>query len=338
MDIVNIDIAGNGIGPDHRTFIVAEVGINHGGDVELAKRQIEAAHESGADAVKLQTFRPELFISRSSPYYGIFEQTALSEADVASLVAFARDRGILLFSAVFDQPSADLWESHGAALYKIASGDLTHLPLLRHVASFGKPMLISTGSATLDEIVTAVDTVRQVVPKLPVAVFHCISQYPTDPSNAHLAAMATIRARVNLPVGFSDHTSGLTVPCAAVALGASMIEKHFTHDCAADGPDHALSLDPAGFASMVAEIRNTEAAIGSADKQPVEGDEMRNAIRRSVTAFVDIPEGQVITADMLAVKRPGDGIQPGDFDSVIGRHAKRDLTADETLSWNDLTE
>ena len=334
----NISIADTGIGSEYPAFIVAEVGINHGGYVELAKRQIEAARDSGADAVKLQTFRPELFISRASPYYSIFEQTALSDAAVESLVDFARDRDILLFSAVFDQPSADLWEAHGAPLYKIASGDITHLPLLRHVAAFGKPMLISTGSATMDEIETAIDAIRQVTPAISIAVFHCVSQYPTEPAQANLAAMATIRNRLNVPVGFSDHTSGLTVPCAAVALGANMIEKHFTHDCGADGPDHALSLDPTGFAAMVGEIRNTEAAIGSAVKRPVEGDEMRNAIRRSVTAFVDIPKGTVIEEGMLAVKRPGTGIQPANIDDVIGRKAMCDLGADQSLNWSDLAD
>ena len=338
MERRKIEISRVLIGPPHRTFIVAEVGINHGGDVILAKQQIEAASASGADAIKLQTFRPELFISRSSPYYRIFEQAALSESDIRTLVEFATKRNILLFSTVFDEPSADLWESLDVPLYKIASGDLTHLPLIRHVASFGKPMLISTGCATLDEIGDAIDAIKGVEPRTPVAVFHCVSQYPTNPSDANLAVMEAIKARFDVPVGFSDHTAGLTVPCAAVALGADMIEKHFTHDRTADGPDHALSLDPQGFAAMVAAIRETEMAIGTQRRPLLEGDDMRNLIRRSVTAFTDISKGELIRAEMLAIKRPGIGIQPTNIDKVVGRRAARQICADETLKWEDLAD
>lgn len=331
-------ILGQQVGAQRRAYIIAEVGINHGGDVSLAKRQIAAAGKAGADAVKLQTFRPELFIARSSPYYGIFEQAALSDEAIRELHRFATGRGIVLFSAVFDDPSVELWKSLNAPAYKIASGDLTHLPLIRSVARIGKPVLISTGCGNMAEIDDAIGAVRKTDPATKVGLFHCVSNYPTQPSDANLAFMATLRERFGVPVGFSDHTDGQAVPIAAAALGAELIEKHFTHDRSADGPDHALSMDPDGFASMVAAIRAVEASIGKADKGVIESADMRNALRRSVTAFADIPEGAVIKAEMLAFKRPGTGIQPEEIDRVIGRRAARRLFVDETIRWDDLTD
>jgi N,N'-diacetyllegionaminate synthase len=333
-----IKIADHQIGQPHRAFIIAEVGINHGGDIEIAKMQISAAATAGADGVKLQTFQPELFISRASPYYNIFEKVALSDDQVRLLNKFAQEQGILLFSAVFDEPSANLWESIDTPAFKVASGDITHLPLLRHIAAFGKPMLLSTGCANMEEIATALSTIRESNSITPVALFHCVSSYPTDPADANIAAMAKMRAKFGVPVGFSDHTEGLVVPIAAAAIGAELIEKHFTHDRNADGPDHAMSVDPIGFSEMVAAIRAAESAIGISDKKLTEGEEMRTALRRSVTAFTDIPKGTIISASMLAIKRPGFGIQPSEIDGVIGRKAEHDLAADTTLSWNDLID
>lgn len=334
----SFEILGRPIGSGHPAYIVAEVGINHGGDVELAKRQISAAAEAGADAVKLQTFRPELFISRSSPYYSIFEDTALSERDISTLHRYADKHKIVLFSAVFDAPSAALWHSLAAPAYKIASGDLTHLPLIRVVAGFGKPMLVSTGCGDIDEIARAIEAIRETNPLTPIALFHCVSKYPTEPKETNLAVMSMLREQFHVPTGFSDHTEGFTVPVAAVSLGAELIEKHFTHDRQASGPDHALSLDPEGFASMVDMVREAEAAIGSPTKTLVEGSVMRSAIRRSVTAFVDIPAGSLIEPGMLAVKRPGTGISPDGIDRIIGRRATRDLATDETIVWDDIAE
>jgi len=338
MSTQTFNVAKHQIGYPNPTFIVAEVGINHGGDIELAKMQISAAANAGADAVKLQTFRPELFISRASPYYSIFEQVALSDGDVKKLSAFAHDQDIVLFSAVFDEPSADLWESLDAPIFKIASGDITHLPLIRHVAAFGKPVLVSTGCSNMEEISSALGAIRESNTTTPAGLFHCVSKYPTEPADANLAIMANMRSEFNVPVGFSDHTEGLAVPIAAAAIGAELIEKHFTHDRNADGPDHAMSVDPKGLSEMVAAVRAAESAIGKADKKLTEGEEMRSALRRSVTALIDIPKGTVINASMLAIKRPGSGIQPLDFDKVIGRVATHALAADSTLSWTDLSE
>ena len=338
MTTSSFEILGKPVGGSGRAYVVAEVGINHGGDVALARHQILAAAEAGADAVKLQTFRPELFIARSSPYYGIFEQCALSDDEIRELQRYAAAQNIVLFSAVFDDPSVALWQSLDAPVYKIASGDLTHLPLIRAVAHTGRPVLISTGCGDMDEIETAIAAVRGMNPAAPVALFHCVSEYPTPPADANLAAMALLRDRFGVPVGFSDHTEGVAVPVAAVAMGAELIEKHFTHDREADGPDHALSLAPDGFSTMVAMIREAEAAIGVAEKAAVEGETVRDAIRRSVTAFVDIPEGTVIENAMLAIKRPGTGIPPADFEKVVGRRAARSLAADETLRWDDLAD
>lgn len=336
MTADSFEIAGRPIGRDAPPYLIAEVGINHGGQVGLALRMLEAAASAGADAVKLQTFDTAKFLSRSSQYFDILRACELPRDGVVALAARARELGITLFSACFDEESADLWRELDAPAFKIASGDITHLPLLRHVAAFGRPVIVSTGGATMAEIAMALGAIGEAAPPPPVALLHCVSNYPTRAEDANLACMTGLRAHFGCPVGFSDHTEGSATAIAAAALGAELVEKHFTLDRGLPGPDHALSLEPDELAALALALRTARAAIGCAAKAPVEAADFIPLIRRSVTAAVDIPRDAPITRDMLAVKRPGTGIAPARLDEVVGRRARRDLEADKTLSWDDL--
>lgn len=336
MDVKPFDIAGQQIGDGAPPYLIAEVGINHGGDVELALKLLDEAAAAGADAVKLQTFETSKFLSRTSQYFDVLYACELPRDGMIALTERARKLDITLFSACFDEASADIWNDLGAPAFKVASGDITHLPLLRHVAAFGKPMIVSTGGATMDEIAMALNAIQGVSPALPVALLHCVSNYPTEPQDANLACMATMRARFGCPVGFSDHTLGTVTDIAAAALGAELIEKHFTLDRALPGPDHALSAEPVELATLAQALRTAHAAVGRPAKTPVEAADFIPLIRRSVTAAVDILANAEIRPDMLAIKRPGTGIAPARIDEVIGRRAARDLSADAVLNWDDL--
>jgi N-acetylneuraminate synthase/N,N'-diacetyllegionaminate synthase len=331
----NINFGGRAIGAEEPTFVVAEVGINHNGDRALAMRLIDAAAAAGADAVKFQTFVAEQFLTRSSPYLSLFQKCQLSREDFAALAAHARRRGIIFFSTPLDEASADLLDDLGVPGFKVASCDVTHVPLLRHIGSKGKPALLSTGTATLAETLTAVNILSKAGASA-VGVFHCVSAYPADPGQVNLRSIATLAEVLACPVGFSDHTLGVDVPVAAVALGAAMIEKHFTLDKKMDGPDHQLSADPGEFARMVASIRVVEKARGADQKKPVESSDTIAALRRSLVAAQRIEKGTIITRQMVGAKRPGTGIQTADLDAVIGRRAAADIAADDVLTWDKL--
>lgn len=334
----HFEIAGRRVGPDEPPYVIAELGINHGGDVNVAHRMIDAAKATGADALKLQTFSTNNFISQRSPYFDILRGSELSPKHLRELLRHAKEIEVTMFSAVFDEYSADTWEDMGAVAYKVASCDITYLPLLRHIAGFGKPMILSTGGATMDEVRLAMAAVYDVCADTPVAFLHCVSNYPALPTEVNLACMASMREDLGVPIGFSDHTLGNVVPIAAAALGAELLEKHFTLDRTAPGPDHALSADPEEFKSMVAGIRTAWQAIGCPRKQPVESLETITAIRRSVTLNSPLRAGESLTRDVLAIKRPGSGIAPGDIEKVVGMMARHDLVADHPLAWSDLVE
>ncbi len=326
------------IGGNVSPFVIAEIGINHGGDVDLAHKMISVAADCGADAIKLQTFQTSEFLAKSSPYYEMIGSCKLPSGSLQSLNDHAQDLGITIFSAVFDEQSADDWASLDALVYKVASGDLTHLPLLRHIAAKGRPVIMSTGGGTMVDIQSALDAMRSVTPSLDVAILHCVSLYPTDPNLTNLACMATMEKAFNVPVGFSDHTLGSVTAVSAVALGASIIEKHFTLDRSMDGPDHAMSCDPDGFRQMVDDIRTAHQTIGSSEKAPVEPSDHIAQIRRSLTARRDIHTGQTIAMEDLAIKRPGGGILPDDIVKVVGRVSQVDVPMDATLQWDMFRE
>ena len=331
-----MEINGRKICGDMPPYIVAEIGINHNGSPETAEALVRAAKLAGVDAAKLQVFAPEKFMARSSPYFSLLADCALEAGTIRSLMATAQEVGITLFSAVFDEGSADLLNDVGAPAFKVASGDLTHLPLLRHIAGFGKPMIVSTGGGTMLEVQEALDAIRDVRLDIPIALFHCVSNYPTEASDANLACMASLREAFGVPVGFSDHTQGNAVSIAAAALGAELLEKHFTLSRSAEGPDHALSVDPQGMEALVKDVLQAYSAIGRTDKTPVEPADFIPQMRRSVTADREIPMNVEITRDMLEIKRPGTGIAPKEIDKVVGRKAARYIAADTVLTWEDI--
>lgn len=333
-----IEIKSRPIGPGHSPYVIAELGINHNGDLSTAKRLIEVAAECGADAAKLQTFTTENFISRSSGYFDLLKGLELPPDAIRSLIDLAETIGITLFTSVFDDDSADLWDRWNVPAFKIASGELTHLPLMRYVATKGRPMIISTGGGTMEEISNALAAVRSANSGVPVAILHCVSNYPTAASDANLACMAGMRDRFGVPIGFSDHTPGIGTAIAAAALGADIIEKHFTLDNNMQGPDHALSTTPRDFKLMVDCIHEAHEAIGTNEKRPIEPDEFIPLIRRSLTAKRLIPKGSTLTAEMFAFKRPGLGINPGDFDKLMGRTTNQDIPADVAITWSMLGE
>lgn len=323
-----ITIASKKIGEDNPTFMIAEAGLNHNGDIKLAYDLIDAASDCGADAVKFQTFNTSEFIAHASPYFDIFKSAELTPDDFAGLKAHADKLGILFFSTPFDFASADLLNNLGVECFKIASCDLTNLPILRHVARMGKPILLSTGMGSVGETFMAIEAING-EGNNQVALFHCIAHYPADPKEMNLRSIPYMNTVFNVPVGLSDHTLGVDIPNASVALGAKLIEKHFTLDKGLPGPDHQLSATPDEFKKMVDTARLIELALGNSGKIAPENNDQKILLRRSLTARNDIAPGTVITPDMVAIKRPGDGIAPEFFDFIVGRKTKTGLKRDE---------
>lgn len=345
-------VGGRAIGDGAPVFIVAEAGVNHNGDAAVARRLVDVAVEAGADAVKFQTFRTEALVSRDAPKAGYQRATTaaaesqremlarleLGPDDHALLQEHAAKRGILFFSAPFDEKSADLLEALGVAFFKLPSGEITNLPLLRHVARKGKPVLVSTGMSTLEEVAQAVAAIRDAGDP-PLALLHCVSAYPAPPAEMNLRAMDTLRERFACPVGLSDHSLGVEIAIAAAARGAAIVEKHLTLDKSLPGPDHHASLDPSEFASLVRAIRSVEAALGDGEKRPMPSEaDIRKVARKSLVAARAIRAGQILTVDLVAIKRPGTGISPADLGRALGQVVRRDLAQDEVIDWKALGE
>ena len=329
-----IQVGDRKIGDGAPVFVIAEAGVNHNGDLGLAMRLVEAAVEAGADAVKFQTFKAETLVSRRAvepKYFELIRQLEMPLEQQKRLLDYCRERKILGFSTPCDEASADFLESLDVPLFKVASMDLNNLPFLRHLARKSRPIILSTGMGTLDEVRDAVAAIRA-EGDVPLALLHCVSAYPTPVEDANLRAMDTLRAVFEGPVGFSDHTLGMSVALAAVARGAAVIEKHFTLDKSLPGPDHQASLDPAEFGAMVAAIRGIERALGDGGKRPMPSEEgFLRLMRKSLVAARRIRAGETITPDALAAKRPGTGISPAEIHLVVGRIAKRDFEPDELI-------
>jgi N-acetylneuraminate synthase/N,N'-diacetyllegionaminate synthase len=330
------------IGPNSPCFIIAEIGMNHNGDVELAKKTIDAAADAGADAVKFQMFTAEKLVTKDAVTYGavkghlpkyqqeMYKKYELTKEQYDELKRHADRRGVVFFASVWDEENADLLEQVGGEVFKVGSADITHLPMLDHIARKQKPIILSTGMSTMDEIREAVDAIKKHHAKL--ALLHCISSYPAKAEDAHLRSMQTLGKEFGCPVGFSDHTPGVVVDVTAVALGAKIIEKHFTIDKQLPGVDHHLSLDPKELREMVDAIRLVESTLGRSEKHVTAAEqETRRMARRSVIAKVDIPAGTVITKDMLVVKRPGTGLAPKLLHSLIGKKSAVAIPADTVL-------
>lgn len=340
------------IGSGAPVFIVAEAGVNHNGDPALARRLVDAAAECGADAVKFQTFSVDALVTRGAPKAGYqVEATGAGESQrdmlarlelslevLAELKDRAAKHGLVFFSAPFDEESADVLDALGVALFKVPSGELTNLPLLRHVAAKARPVIISTGMSSLEEVERAVAVIRAAGDP-PLAVLHCLSAYPAPAAEINLRAMDTLAASLGCPVGFSDHTLGLEIAVAAVARGAAIIEKHLTTDTTLPGPDHRASLEPAQFAAMVRAIRAVESALGDGVKRPMPSEsDTRRVARKSLVAARALRAGERLAADDILIKRPGTGISPAELDKAIGRRLTRDVAADDVIGWDALAE
>jgi N,N'-diacetyllegionaminate synthase len=330
-----------------RTLIIAEAGVNHDGDMEIARRMIAAAAQAGADLVKFQTFSADRLVTpgaRKAAYqaertgadetqHAMLRRLELSEPMHRELLAECAARGIGFLSTGFDERSVDLLASLGHSRFKIPSGEITNLPYLRHVGAYGREVLLSTGMATLTEVESALEAlIRAGTPRDYITVLHCNTAYPTPAGDANLRAMATLRDALGVSVGYSDHTVGTEIALAAVALGASVIEKHFTLDRRLPGPDQAVSLEPEELTSMVAAIRRIELALGDGIKRvtPSEAENLASA-RKSLVAAKAIRAGEPFDQANLAVKRPGTGISPMRWDEVLGRPASRDYGPDELI-------
>jgi N,N'-diacetyllegionaminate synthase len=345
-----MQIGSYAIGEGNPCFVIAEAGVNHNGDIALAKRLLDAAVEAGANAVKFQSFHAESIASSEAPKAAyqvattgasetqreMLQRLELTHAAHEELSRHASERGIIFCSTPFDIASVDLLEALDVPFFKVASGELTHVPLLRRIARTGRPVVVSTGMSELQEVESALGTLRAAGAR-DIALLHCLSEYPAPSAEANLRAMATMRERFGTPVGYSDHTLGVEVAVASVALGASILEKHLTLDRSMPGPDHRASLEPGEFSELVRQVRSVESALGDGVKRPGKSEMANRAIaRRGVFAAVAIPKGTVLTADMLACKRPDDGIPASQFDSVVGRRVRLDLRAGEKLSWEQL--
>lgn len=334
------------IGPGLPCFVVAEAGVNHNGRLETALALVDAAQRAGADAVKFQTFSADRLATKDAPQaeyqarasgraesqHEMLKRLELGPEAMEAVAAHCRHAGILFLSTPFDETSCDELDALGVPAFKLGSGDLTNLPLLRHAARKGKPLLVSTGMATLDEVARAVDAVRAEGCQR-LVLLHCVSSYPADPADTNLRAIGTLREAFGVPAGFSDHTEGDEAALAAVALGASMVEKHLTLDRSQAGPDHRASTEPAAFAEMVGRIRRVEAALGDGHKAPAAAEAgIARVARRSLVAACPIPAGTVLDPGMVRIRRPGTGLAPDRLESLLGRRANQDIAEGAVLA------
>lgn len=331
-----------------RAFIIAEAGVNHNGRLDLALELVDLAAEAGTDAIKFQTFVPELGVSkyadmatyqkknlgRKGSQLEMVRKLKLDHKEFLMVKKRCDSRGILFLSTPFDYISVDFLDPI-IPLYKIPSGEITNFPFLRYIAGKGKPIILSTGMSSLHEVDEAITTIRETDKDLPLYLLHCTSNYPTAFSEVNLMAMQTMGSAFKLPVGYSDHTLGIEVPIAAVALGAVIIEKHFTSDRSLEGPDHKSSLEPMELAQMVKAIRNVEKALGDGIKRPSKNEiAIRCVARKSLIAARDMNAGTVVKAKDIFIKRPGDGIPPKFLDIIRDKVLCRDIKEDEKFTWS----
>lgn len=345
-----LQVADRQIGADHPVFIIAEAGVNHNGDLSLAKRLIDVAADAGADAVKFQTFMPEAVASRTAPKAAYQRQTTdeeesqlqmlrrlmLSPEAHSDLKNHALSCGIFFLSTPFDRGSVDLLDDLGLPLFKIGSGEVTNLPFVEYIAQKGRPIIASTGMSYLSEVDEMVRAIRRTGNEQ-FALLHCVSNYPADPDDLNLRVIPMMARVFHAPIGYSDHTAGTEASLAAVALGACIIEKHVTLDRTMPGPDHRASMEPDMFRDFVRSIRTVERSLGNADKMPAASElEHRTLVRRALVAACDITEGSYLHTNMLQALRPATGISPAWLEHVVGRRTRRSLTTGEAIDWSDL--
>lgn len=341
-----VEVVWDKITDSAHTFIIAEAGVNHNGSLELAKQLIDIAAKAGADAVKFQTFKAERVATQDAPkadyqlqtteesesQFDMLRKLELSHEQHLELMSYCLKQKIIFMSTPFDKESADFLDEIGVPLFKIGSGEITNISFLEYVSRKGKPVILSTGMSFLSEVDEAVRTIRSAgCEKL--ALLHCVSNYPAAAEDINLRAMYTMTTAFQVPVGYSDHTLGIEVAIAAVALGACVIEKHFTIDSSLSGPDHQASFEPDELSAMVKGIRTVEAAMGHGRKEPAPSEAGTAAVaRRSLVAARDITAGTILTKDMIDVKRPGTGLKPALLPFLVGQTAKSSIFAGTVFS------
>ncbi len=330
-----------------KVFIIAEAGISHNGNAEIAKKMVDVALEAKADAIKFQSFKSGKAISRYAPKAEYQQMTTNREESQLEMVKkleltaqvheelfnYCEKKGIIFLSSPFDLESVDMLNGLGLKIFKVPSGEITNLPLLRKVGSLGKEIIMSTGMADLKEIENALDIlIKAGTEKAKITILQCNTEYPTPCKDVNLRAMVTIGETFKVAVGYSDHTLGIEMPIAAVALGARVIEKHFTLDRNMEGPDHKISLEPDELKTMIVGIRNVEMALGDGVKE-TSPSELKNRpiVRKSIIAAKNIKEGDIFTEENIITKRPGKGINPMEWDKVIGKTAKKDFLVDQPI-------
>ncbi|MFP6678414.1 MAG: N-acetylneuraminate synthase [Pirellulaceae bacterium] len=344
-----LEIAGRMVGSGHPCFVIAEAGVNHNGSLDVACELIDTAADAGADAVKFQTFSTERLVGQDVPkaeyqqsnsgggsQFEMLRELELDRRDHEWLIQRCREKGIIFLSTPFEEQSADLLNDLDVPAFKIPSGEVPNLPFLEHVARFGKPMIVSTGMCRLGEVEDAVRAIEG-VGNTRFALLHCVSSYPADPATANLKAMQTLSHSFGAPVGFSDHTVGLTVASAAVALGASIVEKHFTLDRSMPGPDHLASLEPAELVEFVKAIRTVESALGNGRKVAMANEaNTAEVARKSLVTAADVAAGSVLSADVITIRRPGTGLPPSMLPYIVNRKAIEDIPAGTVLRLEDV--
>jgi len=330
------------VGDGYPCYFIAEAGINHNGEINLAKKLVDVAKEAGADAIKFQTHMPEKEMLKNAitagyvgePLFDLLKRVELSKKDHIELKTYATNKGILFLSTPFSTEAVDLLEEIGVAAYKIGSGEMTNLPFLKHVASKKKSIIVSTGMSTFEEIEESVDFLRKFDSDF--ILLHCTSAYPTSYEDVNLNVIGKLRRKFGIPVGLSDHSVGIYVAIASVALGACVIEKHFTLSRDLPGPDQKISITPNELTELVKGVRAVEKAVGSIKKVTDDELPIQKMARESVVSLVDISKGAVIKENMVWVKRPGVGIPAKYLYKVIGMRAKEDMKANTIINWSDL--
>ena len=332
----------------NKVIIIAEAGVNHNGSLNLAKLLVDKAVEAGADIVKFQTFKSEKLVSKSAKQaeyqqknigksggsqLDMLKKLELSQEDHKKLISYCNEKGIRFLSTAFDMDSVDFLHSLKLGLWKIPSGEVTNYPYLRKIAQYREPVILSTGMCEMSDIESAIKVLIENGLSIDqITVLHCNTEYPTPFKDVNLKAMLTIGDKFGVSIGYSDHTEGIEVPIAAVALGATVIEKHFTLDKNMEGPDHKASLEPDALKAMISAIRNIEQALGTGHKRISESERKNmEAARKSIVAACPIKKGELFTEENLTIKRPGNGISPMRWDEVIGLTAKRDFLEDQLI-------
>ena len=340
-------LIGNRIVGAGKVLVVAEIGVNHGGSLSEALKLIDAAADCGADAVKFQTFHADRLMvashdrfahlgSGGESAYQMFRRLELRMEDHEKLKGQADKRGVIFLSTPFDEESVDFLDQLGVPAFKVASADVTHIPLLKRIGAKGKPVLLSTGMCYLNEIAEAVWVLKSTGAK-ELVLLHCVSEYPASPESLNLQAIRTLSDHFGLLVGYSDHSQDILYSLMAACLGASLIEKHFTLDKNAPGPDHRSSMDREDLKSLIQNLRKVEVSLGDGRKRPARAEaENRTLSRRSIVTAVDVRAHETVAPWMVAYKRPGTGIEPNQADKVIGMRARRDLPRNTILQWDDL--